>query len=298
MIRRDWQGIWHGRAATQWTGMFKQLSQKIPYFEVRAFAIDHVSNKYKTLIVRKPLETDTKDYGELNIMPDDYIPIEAVSSHGYKLVQHHFLIDVFSDAFTHFQQYDREALQTLDATLKLSIYGARMQIEFSVPHYKRDPYILKLVCQNSVDRSMALTINLLLQHQQHPQKDIPFDGFHHPHTKELPDDAVKHFLENALRRFRQANWHTDDLDRDTAETLIDKNLTAEQAEAAWTLIDENIKQDRINMLRFREILAMLVDEGTHIFREQKLIRFAKLTNELNKLMDTDTEIPKNAHNPL
>ena len=286
MITPQWHGSWHGREAIQWTATLKQLSQKIPYFEVRPFAIDHIHNKYKTLIVRIPLETDTQDYGELDIMPEHHIPIEAVSSNGYKLVQHHDLIAVFRNVFTNGQQDPTEALQALEATLLLSIYGARMQIEFAIPYYKKDTYILKLVCQNSVDRSMALTINLFLQQKQNAQMEIPFDGFHHTHTKELPDTAVQHFLEKALRRFIHGNWDTDELDRDTIQTLMEKNLTAKQAAAAWRMMDDNMQQDRINMLRFREILAMLVDEGTQIFREQKLIRFAKLTSELNKLVDT------------
>ena len=137
-----------------------------------------------------------------------------------------------------------------------------------------------------MDRSIALTINLFLQQKQNAQNEIPFDGLHHAHTKELPDTAVKDFLENALRRFIEGNWDTDELDRDTIQTLMEKNLAGKQVEAAWRIIDRNMHQDRINMLRFREILAMLVDEGTQIFREHKLIRFAKLTSELNKLIDT------------
>ena len=222
MITPQWHGSWHGREAIQWTATLKQLSQKIPYFEVRPFAIDHIRNKYKNLIVRIPLETDTQDYGELDIMPEHHIPIEAVSSNGYKLVQHHDLIKVCRKVFTNGQQDPTETLQALEATLLLSIYGARMQIEFAIPYYKRDAYILKLVCQNSVDRSIALTINLFLQQKQNAQNEIPFDGLHHAHTKELPDTAVKDFLENALRRFIEGNWDTDELDRDTIQTLMEK----------------------------------------------------------------------------
>ena len=270
MIKQQWQG----REATQWTGTLQRLSQQIPYFEVRAFAIENANNTYKDLIVRKPLETETSDYGNLNIMPDDYIPLEAVSRKGYKLVQHHFLIEAFNNAFT--------LPETLNVTLKLSIYGARMQIEFSVPHYKRDAYIIKVVCQNSVDRSMALTINLFLQH---PHRDIPFDGFHHTHTKELLEVDVHMFLETALERFRRGTWDTDHVDRETIETVIEKKLTQKEVEAAWQLIEDDLQKEQINLLRFREILTMLVDEGTQIFREQKLVRFAKLTNQLNQLID-------------
>ena len=35
-----------------------------------------------------------------------------------------------------------------------------MYIEFLLPYYKRDGYILKVACRNSVDKKYTLTINL------------------------------------------------------------------------------------------------------------------------------------------
>ena len=45
------------------------------------------------------------------------------------------------------------------------------------------------------------------------------------------------------------------------------------------------KQARVNLLRFRKILTVLVDEGRDVFRGEHYVKFAKLTEELNKLVD-------------
>ena len=87
-------------------------------------------------------------------MSGERIPIEAVSNNytgksfmgrkqGYKLVQHY---DVLGDILAGLDEFAPHPVITpaksLEATLLLSIYGARMHIEFLVPHYKRCPYTL------------------------------------------------------------------------------------------------------------------------------------------------------------
>ena len=98
-------------------------------------------------------------------------------------------------------------LQDLPATMRLSIYGARIYIEFLLPAYTMDAYTLKVTCRNSVDKKHALTINLFLQSAENaeflkPDKpDIPFYGFYHVHTNELPDDAIRKFMRYAVDKF-------------------------------------------------------------------------------------------------
>ena len=176
-------------------------------------------------------------------------------------------------------------IESLEATLMLSIYGARMHIEFLVPHYKRNSYTLKVNCRNSVDGKFALIINLFL-HPESGGRDIPFDGFRHVHTQELEDGAVRTFLSNALNRFLHGTWYTDQVDRDIIDRFIntDRLFNAKERQRMQDVLD-NDRQDRVKLLRFREILTMLVDEGHSVFQGGTLVKFAKLTVELNKLVD-------------
>lgn len=113
-MEREWQGIWHGRESTQWRGILKDLCVKIPDFEVQEFTIGTALNKYKDLIVRKPLSSVFVDDSYSDSRPDRYIPIEAVSNNyaggrfmgrksGYKLIQHRFLLEAFDAAFSDFK---------------------------------------------------------------------------------------------------------------------------------------------------------------------------------------------------
>ena len=123
-------------------------------------------------------------------------------------------------------------IEFLEATLMLSIYGARMHIEFLVPLYKRHSYTLKVTCRNSVDGKFALIINLFL-HPEGGGIDIPFDGFRHVHTQELEDGTVRTFLSNTLNRFLHGTWYTDQVDRDTINRFIntDRLFNAKERQA-------------------------------------------------------------------
>ena len=179
-------------------------------------------------------------------------------------------------------------IESLEAAMYLSIYGARMYIEFLVPHYKRDSYILKVTCRNSVDKKHALTINLFLQSEEITQAepDIPFDGFYHIHTRELEDGAIRDFMNNALHNFILGTWKTDEVDFDDLEKILRKNLTSKEQLLLLGILDRE-KTKRVNVLRFLEILSMLFEEGSDIFRnqERKLTRLAILTGELRKLTE-------------
>lgn len=295
-----WQGYWEGRESTQWTGTIKNLREKIPIFKKEEFCIGAGVNKYKDVIVREPMSGIESDFpldlGYIEAMTRERIPIAAVSNNyrgkmfrgrrqGYKLVNHHELLDEVVDGLVSFNSPLRITdIESLYATMLLSIYGARMHIDFLVPHYKKDVYTLKVTCRNSVDGKIALVVNLFL-HQAGDHKDIPFDGFHHVHTQELKDNAVADFLHRALNRFVSATWDTDDVDRDTAVEFIGNSpsIPPEQRQLLIGIIDQE-PQGRVNLLRIRELLTLLFDEGKKIFPDAYFVKFAKLTMELNKLV--------------
>ena len=294
---QEWQGNWEGRESTQWRDSIENLRKKIPTFTQEVFCIGAEVNKYKDLIVREPLSEVRGDFGYVEAITRGRIPIAAVSNNyrghrfrgrkqGYKLVNHHELLDDVLKGLAVFTPTSSESdIESLEATLMLSIYGARMHIEFLVPHYKRNSYTLKVTCRNSVDGKFALIINLFL-HSEGDGKDIPFHGFHHVHTQELEDGAVRTFLSNALNRFLYGTWYTDQVDRDTINRFIntDRLFNAKERQRVQDILDKD-RQDRVNLLRFREILTMLVDEGHSVFGGKTLVKFAKLTMKLNKLAD-------------
>lgn len=298
-----------GRQYTEWEGSIRSLRKKIPAFTQKIFQIGTGINKYKDLIVREPLPDVGADLGIDHIVNEvgyieaatrDHIPIEAVRndyrSHlfrgkrqGYKLVGHHQLLDdVLAELEEHPPLVKIADIESLEATMSLSIYGARMYIEFLVPHYKRDSYTLKVTCRNSVDKKHALTINLFLHSEEVPQAelDIPFDGFYHIHTRELEDGAIRDFMNNALHNFLYRTWRTDEVNFDDLEKIIRKNLTSKEQQLLLGILDRE-KTERVNVLRFLEILSMLLEEGKDIFRnqDQKLTKLAILTGELRKLTE-------------
>ena len=233
--RRGWQGDWEGRKSTEWMGSIRNLRKKIPAFTQNIFRIGMGINKYKDLIVREPFPDVAVDlgighieyeFGYIEAATRDRIPIESVRNNyrsrlfrgrkqGYKLVGHRELLDdVLMALSTHPSLAKMADVESLEATVYLSIYGARMHIEFLVPHCKRDSYILRVTCRNSVDKKFALTINLSLYSGEpiEGQVYIPFDGFHHIHTQELWDGAISNFMRNALNNFLYGKWQTDTID--------------------------------------------------------------------------------------
>ena len=305
------QGDSDGRQYTVWSGSIQSLRKKIPAFTQNIFQMGTGVNKYKDLIVREPLPDVRADLGIDHIVNEvgyveaatrDRIPIESVRNdyrsrsfrgkmQGYKLVGHHQLLDdVLAELEEHPPLVRIADIVSLEATMYLSIYGARMYIEFLVPHYKRDTYTLKVTCRNSVDKKHALTINLFLHNAEGTQgePDIPFDGFYHIHTQELEDGAIRRFMYNALHNFLYKTWKTDEVDFDDLEKIIRKNLTNKEQQLLLGILDRE-KTERVNVLRFLGILSILLEEGKDIFRnqEQKLTKLAILTGELRELTNED-----------
>ena len=295
--KRVWQGNWDGRESTIWTGTIRSLRAKIPTFTQSAFRMAKGINKYRDLIVREPIsDADVgADLGYVEAITRERIPIEAVRNGyrtgkplmGYKLFEHQKMLDdvlEMLDEYPGLSTAGRPDLEDLEATLLLSIYGARIYIEFLLPHYKRDGYILKVACRNSVDKKYALTINLCVL-PTGAVGDIPFDGFYHVHTQKLKDGAIGGFLFKALRYFLDGPWIIDEADSKDVEKIIHKELTANQEKQVLSMLN-NEKQDRVNLLHFRQILSELFNEGRDIFRSgEHAVRLANLTSALNQLAD-------------
>ena len=283
LYSREWQGNWEGREATRWTNSIKNLMKKIPIFTQEVFCIGAEVNKYKDIIVREPLSEVRGDFGYDEAITRGRIPIAAMSNNygghlfrgrkqGYKLVNHHDLLEeVLAKLAKPISDASQSVIESLEATLTLSIYGARMHVEFLVPHYKRPPYMLKVTCRNSVDGKFALIINLFL-YRKEDKKNIPFEGFHHVHTQELEDGAVGTFLSNALDRFLHGTW-----DRDRVPPGIINKIVPEPPDGIVIPPD-------INVLQFLEILTELVRKGHDIFQGDTLGEFAKLTRKIHKLL--------------
>ena len=292
--KRVGQGNWDGRETTIWTGTIRSLRKKIPTFTQTPFRMAKGINKYRDLIVREPIRDVGVDLGYVEAITRERIPIEAVRNGyrtrsplmGYKLFEHQRVLDDVLEMLgdPRLSTVGKPDLESLEATLLLSMYGARMYIEFLLPHYKRDGYRLKVACRNSVDKKYALTINLGLL-PAGAIGDTPFHGFYHPHTQELIDGAISGFLFKALRYFFYGTWQTDDADRDVVEKIIRKELTPHQLEQMLSRL-KNEKQDRVNLLRFRQIVSELFNEGRDIFRSgEHAVRLAHLTRALNQLAD-------------
>ena len=307
--KRVWQGNWEGRESTEWTGSIKSLRAKIPTFTQNIFHIGKGHNKYKDLIVREPLcDADVGadlgmshvefDLGYVEAATRERIPIEAVSNghraglfrgrkQGYKLVEHHTVVDDVLEVLNKYippESVRIPYLKSLQGTLGLSIYGARMYISIFLPDYKRGDCTLKIHCRNSVDRKYALTIHLSIC-PVGTTMDIPLDGFHHPHTQELKDRAIQDFLYGGFKYFFYGAWQTDEADRDVVEEIIRKGLTHRQGKLVLSRVDAE-KQERVNLLRFRQILSELFNEGRDIFRSgEHAVRLANLTSALNQLAD-------------
>ena len=76
------------------------------------------------------------------------------------------------------------------------------------------------------------------------------------------------------------------VERDIVDEFIDREgiFTTKERRRVRDLWYQII-QERVNLLRFREILAMLFDEGQGVFQGKGQVKFVKLVTELNKLAD-------------
>lgn len=302
-----WQGRSNGREGTTWTGSIRCLRKKIPNFTQIPFSVEKDINKYMDLIVREPISDVTVGLGYVEATTRERIPVAAVYNgygadlyrgrrQGYKLVEHHTMLnDVLESAtlerintFSQSESSIKSEFESLEATLYLSIYGARMYIDFLLPYY-RDDYTLKVACRNSVDKKHALTINLSVV-PKCGGSDIPFGGFYRLHSQELRDGDIRFFLDYDIRYFLHGAWTTAEANRKDVVRIIRKALTPDQQKQVIGKMDAE-KQDRVKLLRFRQILTELFIEGRDIFQSgEHAVRLADLTNALNQLAnEADTQ---------
>lgn len=217
------RSLWQSRPYTEHIGSISDLRQQIPTFTISDFRIGKQGvNEFLSIIAREPLgEIDIGD--EADPKNSVRIPVASVekedvaSSKGYKLVQHHEALDNILSTLKEFsscqggdfRKISRSRIMpvtnpdSLNAKLRISKYGARMWIEFCVPQYELywdngDPYILKVTCSNSVDKSRALIIDL----SWYRGSDlIIIDRFHRNHRHEqFKDGAIEGFLNFEFNR--------------------------------------------------------------------------------------------------
>lgn len=303
------QGRNDGRDGTTWTGSIRCLRKKIPNFTQIPFSVEKgIDNKYMDMIVREPISDVTVDLGYDEAATRERIPVAAVSNgyaadlyrgrlQGYKLVQHHTMLDFVLEAATldleriknllfQLKFMGKSEFESLEATLYLSIYGARMYIEFCLP-YDCSDYTLKVACRNSVDTKYALTINLSAL-PKCGGREIPFSGFHRFHNPEFECAKIVGFLHGAIKDFSQGSWLTAEADREKVIRIIDKSLTPDQQKVVKYTLSPG---KRVSLLHFRQILAELFIAGKDIFQSgEHAEKLVDLTNELEQLAnEADTQ---------
>lgn len=319
--------IWLGRPYIAWTAPIRDLQKKIPTFKSSEFHVGEAINKYLNLISRYPLdEFDLKpDAGnfidETDALNHLRMPVDAVRKEhkgfsrggqevlgGYKLIQHHQILNDVLETLQEFSFQKGQKLSfedsrcritplrnpnSLDAKLRRSIYGARMRIEFLVPNYQfypdnDGPFILKVTCENSTDRSIALKILLTLHRAD--SDVIPISRFKRYHQQGLSDWAIRDFLNREFSYFSTGSWCRRSVSREEADNLVDelcKKEFKDYANQILSLYEELIetiketetfliaKKGELNVFQFCQVLGSLF--------EYELNLLAPLRHEKNLL---------------
>ena len=190
---------WNGREVLMYEGSADEVRQKIPSFKRKSFATRESENKFLDVIIRKPL----KDPQGKMLLADDeaHIPI-AIVSKTYELLRHRKLFKVLKTALA---KIIREPL-SLQAELRITEYGERMQVSFLLRHHEFDPgdghpLLLKVNALNSVDRSTSLDINMTWYRPVSGTSSIyrMEKDFSRRHVKSLTPQVVGGFLSEQLR---------------------------------------------------------------------------------------------------
>lgn len=147
---------WSGREVDNYDGPLSEVRQRIPSFKRENFAMeDGGENRYRDLIIREPLNIDS-DY----IRDRVHIPIKSVSKR-YDLFQHQDFFDALVAALGPIVP----DAQSLDPELKITEYGERMWVNFTLPNYRLNesenyPIVLVVNGLNSVDATTSLDVKL------------------------------------------------------------------------------------------------------------------------------------------
>ena len=321
------QGKWDGREWKVWTGQIHELRKELPTFTIDAFRIGEGVNKYKCIIVRDPLKISLGD-----VVDDDAylpIPIDAVRKEyvgknwenfsketailGYGLVQHQDLLNSVLDKLKEFSHKNKGYVgisrisslidtEKIEAKLETTTYGARMHLEFVVPEIKYIVddvhYTLKVICRNSVDKSIAVSVTFFLCREQplvfqdNPSQDkeipdIPFKVFYSPHKLEdLKDNAIEKEVYQTLDYIGKCEWITETVDR---KILIG---TIKSAVSRGILNPKNSDQ-LLNYLKHESELVKILDfilmftqlqvtANKPYYQENQRVKIFKLIDELRK----------------
>lgn len=315
-----------GREWEIWSGSIGELRQLIPTFSIHDFRIGEGINKYKSVIVREP-------YGGVDIgaavdpMKGVRIPIQVVRKRyegvvwedftpknvllGYDLVQHYDLLDRVLETLQIYSERERQVLnqkgimsiahitpltepESFAANLEISIYGARMRIEFLVPNFKYTvddgaPYVLKVICRNSMDKRIAVGVHLHLYREDSPY--IPFRGFYSQHKpEELKDGEIERCLDEELIRIAKGDWLTATIEREKVIELIINYFNGKWVEKIIFVLEGSDEADsnRVNLYRFREKLSELIAEVSKSgARDRQEIRVLNLFDEIDKVSEEE-----------
>ncbi len=223
---------WHGRAVKEGEGLISDLRRHIPRFMRKNFRLGPGENEYLKLISRNPL--DEVDLGDETDPKDSVrIPVAAVSTKKYQLVQHHDVLTKVLEALSTIN-LDTDP-KFLEAKLRLSKYGARIWISFSLPNYDFDPgdgqpVKLKVNCLNSVDKSFAVRVQLTW-YRDFSATEMPGPELRRNHDQSFKSEEIKEFLTTQLNRLskerdRYRRWYRTTIRRgDQYKDWIDQTVT-------------------------------------------------------------------------
>ena len=190
--------MWLNRETLEGEGAIGNLLQEIPQFEDLPFRIGNRSNEYLRLIARKPLDSDS-------LREREHVPVAAVSKE-YRLVQHHEVVNSVLKALEKFAVEGKFVTnpQFLDAKLRLSKYGARMWSTILLPNCEFDPgdgypIFLTLNCFNSVDRSVAVRIQIAW-HRGVSDTKMMGRQLRRIHERSFKTEEIEEFLKYQFKR--------------------------------------------------------------------------------------------------
>lgn len=311
--------IWLGRPYITWTASIRDLRRKIPNFKSSDFHVEEAINKYLNLISRDPLDEfhlkpDAGNYiDESDALNHLCMPVDAVRKEhkgvsrggqevlgGYKLIQHYQVLDDVLETLHEFSSQKGQNLSfkdsrcritpltdpnSLNGKLRRSIYGARVRIEFLVPNFQfypdnDGPFILKVTCENSTDRSIALKILLTLHRTG--SVVIPISRFKRYHQQGLSDWAIRDFLNREFSYFSNGTWRRWSVPKEEADNLVDelcKKEFKDYADQILSLYEQLIeaieeagsflrsKKGELNVFQFRRVLGSLFEHEFNLLSD-------------------------------
>ncbi len=314
---------WDGREWEIWSGSIGELRQLIPTFSIHDFRIGEGINKYKSVIVREPY--GGVDIGaEVDPMKGVRIPIQVVRKRyegvvwdkftaknvllGYDLVQHYDLLERVLETLKTFSEKEAAGIvhvtsltdpNSLAANLEISTYGARVRIEFLVPNFKYYvddgvPYVLKVICRNSMDKRIAVGVHLYLYREGAPH--IRFRGFYSQHKpEELKEGEIERDLDEELMRIARGDWITATAEKERVIELIINYFDGRWMERIIFILEGSGEADsnRVNLYQLREKISKLIEEESKLgVRERQEIRVLHLFHDIDKVSEEEAKEKK------